>query len=350
MAQYDLAILGNGPASLFAAHHLADAGLKLALYPGPHQECTLGVVWPGLTEHWGLLRENLGSETCEALLRLLARSAELLQQAPGWPQANGQRGAVLQLASNPTEMLELTMHLRWLNKAWPRRLMSAGAASNYLSVEHVEGAAFVSGCCSFQAEILAQHLQDSLKVTLIPGAFPEPGKIPAEMILIGLGHTGLKSLGLLDRWIFPQLGVLSRIELVEEAWNPALTAVESHRGHLWILPDHQKGWLIGGLSPEGASDLKLLEILWELAGQQLTSLQNGILGEPRWLPYTASADGLPVVGPLAGGKTWVMTAFASRDWSLAPALGEQVARAILGEGSPELGVLDCLRPARFLGR
>jgi glycine/D-amino acid oxidase-like deaminating enzyme len=341
-ADTEVAIVGASLASYFAAATLARAGVRVALLQSQLPQADLGVIWPGLTDHWGILADNLGEVQAEALIQVVARSRDLLWESPAWAAAQGRRGGVMQLASNATEMLELTRRLRWLSHLWPRRLMSAGSASNYMTVNQVEGASFVGDCGACQASLfypaLVAHLADV--------GVDFPSQSSAEIVV----QTDPQW-----PWLFEQAGAVFTCESVPEPWNESLVGIESHRGHLMMARHPQRGWQISGFSPEGDSlaadgqaDPGLIERLAHLAGQQITCLEGGITSQSRALRYLCSADGLPVVGPLPGGKTWLMTAFASREWSLGPALGEQVALALLGQPAPLLTALPCLRPSRFL--
>lgn len=333
--KYDVAIRGIGPAALYCALTLAPHA-KVALYPSRDLTLDTHVLWPGLTEHWGLLKDNLGDTQTRALLQTIQRSRDLLQ-----PEPETQRGAVLQLASNGTEFQEMTMHLRWLNEIWPRRLMSAGSASNYVTVNEIAGAAFIGDCLAIHETSLTTRLcirLQTLKAQVLPQA-PESQEIlvDADPQLPGL---------------FTQGGAEFLCANVNEDWNPALVGIETQRGHLHIRP-HPKGWLISGIAPEGAGqqtvDPHFVELLHQLAGQALSPLEGLVTQEARSLIYRCSADGLPVVGPAPGNPhRWSLGAFAGRSWSLGPALGEQVALALLGQPSPLLDALPCLRPSRFL--
>lgn len=327
---YDVAIRGTGPAALYCALTLAPH-VKVALFPTRDLALDTHVLWPGLTEHWGLLKENLGDAQTEALIRTIQRSRDLLQQEP-----ETKRGAVLQLASNDTEFHEMTMHLRWLNEIWPRRLMSAGSASNYVPVHEIAGAAFIGDTLSMDEAALTTRLfirLQTLQASVLTDA-PQHQEIliDADPQLPGL---------------FTQTGAEFLCANVNEPWNAALVGIETRRGHLHIRP-HPKGWLVSGVAPEGIA-LEHPEILRNLAAQALAPLEGLIVENPRPLIYTASADGLPVVGPFPGNPhKWSLGAFAGRSWSLGPALGEQVALALLGQPTPLLDALPCLRPARFL--
>lgn len=338
---YDVAILGTSPAALYLALTLVEGGVSnVALCQTRDYPLDLGVLWPGLTEHWGMLADTIGKPQTEALIRSIARSRDLVLAEP-----EARRGAVLQLASNPTEMQEMTHNLRWLSDLWPRRLMSAGSASNYVTVNDVAGAAFVGDCCSFEVENLTRRLFIRLQTKGVK-VLPEPTR-EAEIVV----DADPKGPGL-----FHQCGAEFLCAGMAEPWNPALVGIETQRGHLLIHPNSAGGWWISGVAPEGAGleppwrvDPKLVDILCHLAGQALSELEGLITSQARPLVYQCSADGLPLVGPLPGNpRCWTLGGFAGRSWSLGPALGEQVGRAILGEPTPLLDALPCLRPARWL--
>ncbi|MFN8608634.1 MAG: hypothetical protein U0931_13950 [Vulcanimicrobiota bacterium] len=325
----EVAIRGTGPAALYCALTLAPE-TRVCLQADQNAPLETGVLWPGLTEHWGLLKCNLGAPQTEALLRLMQRSRELLGS-----EKEVRRGAVLQLASNPTEFQEMTMDLRWLDRLWPRRLMSGGAASNYVAVNEAEGAAFVPDCLSLDETGLLQRLfirAQSQGLRVVHQLPPAEIEINAEPQGPGL---------------FSQQGLEFLCANVREPWNEALVGIETQRGHLHIRP-HPRGWLVSGISPEGESHPQFQELLHALAAKALLPLEGLITESARPLHYRCSADGLPVAGPLPGNpRRWQLGALAGRSWSLGPALGEQVALALLGRPAPLLEALPSLRPGRF---
>ena len=327
--KYDVAIRGTGPAALYCALTLAPH-VKVALFPGSDLTLDTHVLWPGLTEHWGLIKETLGDCQTRALVQIIQRSRDLLQHEP-----ETQRGAVLQLASNDTEFQEMTRHLRWLNEIWPRRLMSAGSASNYVPVNEIAGAAFIPDCLSIQEAALTTRLCIRLQTQQVSILHDPPEQ---QEILI---DTDPQMPGL-----FTQSGAEFLCANINEPWNAALVGIETQRGHLHIRP-HSRGWLISGVSPEGDC-LEHSEVLHNLATQALAPLEGLITENARPLRYRCSADGLPVVGPTAGNPhRWYLGGLAGRSWSLGPALGEQVGLALLGQPAPLLEALPCLRPSRF---
>jgi glycine/D-amino acid oxidase-like deaminating enzyme len=326
-----VAIRGSGPAALFCALTLLPA-VKVQLTPGAPIEET-DTLWPGLTEHWGLLKYNLGAGQTAALLQLIQRSRQLLSQ-----EKEVQRGAVLQLASNPTEFQEMTMELRWLTELWPRRLMSAGAASNYVAVNEADGAAFIPDCLKIDENALnVRLLARAQGQGLLVSQKPAQAEIEIETEPQGPG-------------LFTQQGVEFLCPNVGEPWNEALVGIETQRGHLHIRP-HPRGWLISGISPEGETHPHFVELLHDLAAKALAPLEGLITEQARTLTHHCSADGLPVAGPMPGNPhKWQLGALAGRSWSLGPALGEQVALALLGQPAPLLEALPCLRPGRFFSR
>ncbi|MBS2033856.1 FAD-binding oxidoreductase [bacterium] len=329
---FDVAIRGTGPAALYCALRLAPE-LRVCLQASQEPPLETGVVWPGLTEHWGLLKYNLGAPQAEALIRLMQRSRELLA-----PEKEARKGAVLQLASNPTEFQEMTMELRWLNALWPRRLMSGGAASNYVSINEADGAAFIPDCLSLQETSLVQRLfirAQSFGLRVVQD-YPQ-----AEIEIDADPH---------GPGLFTQQGLEFLCPSVREPWNEALVGIETQRGHLHVRA-HPRGWLISGISPEGEHHPHFQDLLHGFAAKALIPLEGLVTEAPRPLHYRCSADGLPVVGPLPGNPhKWQLGALAGRSWSLGPALGEQVALALLGQPAPLLEALPCLRPGRFQNR
>jgi 2-polyprenyl-6-methoxyphenol hydroxylase-like FAD-dependent oxidoreductase len=91
---YDVLLVGAGVPSLFCAAKMAQNGCNVALLDAQSSESALdlGVVWPGLAEHWGVLLDAIGAPACESLLSLIQRSLELLTAGEGW---QGSRGATL---------------------------------------------------------------------------------------------------------------------------------------------------------------------------------------------------------------------------------------------------------------
>lgn len=371
---YDVLLIGGSVPSLFCAAELAQNGCRVALLDAESSESALdlGVVWPGLAEHWGVLLDAVGAPACESLLALIQRSLELLTGAAGW---EGRRGATLQLANNPPEWAEMSLHLDWINTRWPRRLMSGGSASNYLTVGEVAGAAFVqSGACFDPAASRAAALQrlEGLGVDIhcgtpvvAVGEEPQGGwaevagqRLRSEVLVVGAGHRTLSLLGVERPWLFPLRGAALRYRGTDP-WNPALAAVESYRGHLMFRPGSTPDeWIVGGLNPgasweahtaEQSVDAALTGMIHKLAVRLVPSLGDQEPEAAYPLIYTYTADGLPLVGPLPGSqRTWLLAGLASRSWSLGPALGQQVAHALLQQPHDLLTSLPQLRPTRWM--
>lgn len=352
----DVLLCGSGVANLFAALALQQAGVRVLLIqpPGPPPSGTsLGVVWPSLTEHWGILRDNLGAPAVAALMGLFRRSSQLIQ-----PLAGG-HGAVLQLACNATEWREQTLHLREIDALWPRRLMSGASANNYLVVGEVDGAAFVPDCCSFDPLHVRQALWERLQpdcrresIQRVGEGWVETqeGRYEAEVVVVSAGPNSLRWLGISQSRLFPGLGMLLHFPHLQGIWNRALVGVESYRGHLMVAPHPEGGWWLAGMAPEAdASPERLQRLLVQLASAILPDLEGQVPQSARILQHTLTADGLPLAGPLPGcSRRWLVAGLGSRSWSWGPALGEQVALSLLGQPSPLLSSLSCLRPSRWL--
>lgn len=379
---WDAILVGASPASLVLGLRLSAAGCRcLMLLPAKASNLDLErpeVLWPGLGEHWGVLRASLGLEQSQGLLHLLIESRNGLLGDPDFLLADGRRGAVLQLAREQAEMDELCLHLDWVNRLWSRRLMASGSASNYLPLEELAGAAFVSDCCRFDGQRLQrawlERLQlQGVEVVVTPGPLragelhsgvevrASDARWQGELLFLSAGHRSLEYLSMERRWLFPLRGVWMGLGKrdrrgLDWPWNQALVGVEAYRGHL-MVGTGQQGWWLSGLSPASGwealtdsdqLDLGLVAQLKGLAGALMTDFCECQEERLETRTFTFSADGLPLVGPLPGSsRTWVMAGMGSRSWSLGPGLGEWVARAILGEDTPLTG-LTCLRPSRWL--
>jgi glycine/D-amino acid oxidase-like deaminating enzyme len=86
--------------------------------------------------------------------------------------------------------------------------------------------------------------------------------------------------------------------------------------------------------------------------RELDAFAAELAGEPvrvthRWSGiWSTTADALPLVGPVPGHDgVWVALGYSGHGNVLGLAAGDLVARAILGERTPELDLLD---PARLL--
>lgn len=360
---YDVVAVGASLANLFLLLRLSEHGCRTALLAppiAPQSCCDLGVTWPGLTEHWGILYPNLGRQV-EAMVRLFQESNALLG-------AHGavKGGAVLQCASNPTEFQELAAELSWLNRLWPRRLMGAAPATNYFPLLKSEGAAFVPDCISLNPRqyreqllgILAARGCAMVEMTLpfslreSAGVTVEWGSgcaLRSELAVVGASLASLELLGSPRPWLVPMSGTGFRFSRPQEPWNQSLVAVETQRGHLMLAPHPDGSWLALALAPAGGeSDAGYL-------GWFVRELDEGFgLRNPdqSWsLRFCSTVDGLPLVGPLPGAqRTWLCAGLGSRSWSWGPALGSEMARVLLGEGSELLSELPALRPSRWLGR
>ena len=88
----------------------------------------------------------------------------------------------------------------------------------------------------------------------------------------------------------------------------------------------------------------------EVIQQRLDELVERLVGGPprvtsRWAGiWGTTPDLLPLVGPVPGRDgVWVAGGYSGHGNALGLACGELVARAILGERPPELGLFDPLR-------
>ena len=358
---YDVVAIGASVANLFLLLELSSQGCRAALLcpeEPPQSASDFGVLWPGLTEHWGLLRPHLGRQV-EGFLGLFAASREHLRQ-------NGptQAGAVLQCACNPTEMDELSCELRWLNALWPRRLMGAAASTNYLPLLKSEGAAFVPDSLSldprrYRRQLLQELVRRGVAIgplrrpyRLNPGSGVElqlPGgqSIRAELGVVGCSLGSTELLELSRRWLLPMQGLGMTFPQAAEPWNRALVGVESHRGHLMLAPRSQGGWMSLAVAPSiEEDDVRLRN--WVL--RELEEWVGLSAPASNWdVTFAVSADGLPLVGPLPGhSRLWMCCGMGSRSWSWGPGLGVELARVLLGQESCLLQSLPALRPSRWL--
>lgn len=262
----------------------------------------------------------------------------------------------------------MCLHLGWVEKLSPRRLMSGGAATNYLPLDEAEGAAFVPGCLRFAPPQVRRTLMESLErhgVTLLEGTvervgdgllFLEGHRWTAEIILVCAGHRSLELLGVERPWLFPLRGVGVSFEAVREPWNAALAALECYRGHLMLTPEENGAWLLAGSNPgagweshtsERLVDPDLAETLQQLAGTLLPCLREANPARSWAILSSWTADGLPLVGPMPGShRLWVSAGYGSRSWTFGPALGEQIGCALLGRSATLLEALPQLRPGR----
>lgn len=333
--------------------------MRCLLVPGGGgEDAPREVLWPGFAEHWGRIYETLGAASCARWMELVTRSGALLRESYGWDGSDVQGGAVLQLAAHEAEWSDLCVELGWVASRSPRRLMSAGAASNLVTLDQAAGAAFVAGSASFDPGLLRRSLLLDLEASgclvarSLHGITPdgevstELGTLSCDCVVLGGGRHSLRQAGLEERWLLPHGGVELMITPRAADWNPALSALEAHRGHLMITSGGNQ-WRVVGLAPEPVEDeAELVAVVSRLAGELLMPLQGVTPEASRPVQFTVTPDGLPVVGPLSGSRFWLCDGLGSRAWTFGPALGESLALALSGQDSLLMGLPEA-RPSRF---
>ncbi len=388
----DLLVFGAEPAAFAAASACLEAGFRvLHLLPEPlgllGASRELGLAHCELGEPWERLLAALGGEHARAY-RDSAREgidrlhALLSSLADGVESATCTRGTRLVLArSRSAGELIVEDALARQQEGEQVRLMSGAAASNYAPVISSEYACLETHCLRFSpvralAE-LRSHLESHEGYTAVAlevsrgfercslqvrGSGVElswegsQGRVRclAEALLC---CAGLASVSLLRRFRRVLIGLqveAFRTAALRERARTNVVGLTASWGYEQYYFDSQRRLVAAGRDPQGGLAEALVPEVDEEVGTRMVERALELfpdllpdLVEQHWAYlWTASCDGLPLLGPLPGEpKIWVCEGFGPAAWSRGFRLGEAVGQALAGGESHPL--LARCSPKRF---
>jgi gamma-glutamylputrescine oxidase len=350
----DVAVVGGGVTGCSCALTLAQAGLRVRLHEarevaGGASGRNGGFALRGAAGPYDRTRAELGPERARLLWELTERTLDRLESLAG---DAFRRVGSLRLAADPAEREELAAEhaalqadglvVEWIEPeelAEPLRHLFHGAIFHPPDGA-LQPARWVRRLAQLAAEAGAEIVQhDRVEV----------GGVDADAVVIATdGFTGA---------LLPELSAHVRPTRGQVVVTEPLPELRYERPHYaragydyWHqLPDHR---LVLGGSRDAALEAEYTDVeetsdavqegiealVQRLAGfrPEITHRWAGIWGD--------SPDGLPLVGPVPGRDgVWIAGGYAGHGNVLGLACGDLVARAILGESPPELGLFD---PAR----
>jgi gamma-glutamylputrescine oxidase len=181
--------------------------------------------------------------------------------------------------------------------------------------------------------------------------------LEAEHVVVATDGYGLGLLPALDAVATPTRGPVVVTEPLERFLFDRPHYARHHYDYWQQTPD---GRLIAGGRRDAALELENTseEVTTAAIQRELDGFAADLAGQPvrithRWAGiWGTTPDELPLVGPVPGRPgRWVALGYSGHGNVLGFAAGDLVARAILGEGAPELDLLDPgrqkLRPLRL---
>ena len=328
-------IEGITPAGLGAALAFSEAGQHCAIRGSVellrHHP---GICAPATPEHYWVMCEGLGREQAALWWRIAVEGARSLRE---WLRKAGcphESGALLQLAVNAAEFGEMQRSLELLNADGflEVRMMGSGAASNYVSVNEVEGAMYSPWACTF----------DPLQAGLALLNLVDQSAAPHRACIL----TRIE-----ERGVFPMRGQ-SGFFPASDGPHGGVVAITANRMHILIRP-HAGRWLVSGLNPgAGPSEFtsvpetnpKLVRTVGKVAGRTLMDLQEAEPEDMQPFLCWQSRDGVPLLGAVPGASdTYVAAGFGAAEWSWGFGAGQLLARFLMGTSDTILPKSGSLR-------
>ena len=351
----DVAVVGGGVTGCACAHVLAEAGLRVRLFEareiaGGASGRNGGFALRGGAPAYDAAREQLGREPARALWRLTEHYLERLAQLAG--DAFRRTGS-LRLAADHAERAELEAEYEALREdgfdaEWRDELPAPLAGRFSGAIFHppdgaLQPARWVRRLAALAAEAGAELCEHERVQSL--------EHVEAEQVVIATdGYTG-GLLPALDAVVTPTRGQVVVTEPLPRRLFPCPHYARHGYDYWQQTPD---GRLVAGGFRDKAPDLEQTaeEVTTPLIQGQLERFVTELLGEApqithRWAGiFGSTADRLPLVGRIPGHEgVWVSVGYSGHGNVMGLACGELVARAVLGDDVPELGLFD---PARLV--
>lgn len=355
----EVAVLGEGPATLALAARLQGAGVSVGLYstrwftdPRP------ALALPVTPEHHAALVRDLGLEPARAWWALASAGVRGLEALLGDEGVGCQRGGALLVATSEGEARDLQDGLPSLAEAgFLVRMMGPAAATNYLPVEPGPGALYVPGALIFEEGRVQEALllavergggrirRISSRLSLEQGSdeiriVTAEGTVRAELVVVGDGVPLEAVPGASPAWVRPICAQALSTGPLREGFTATTVAASFRRGHD-LVRGLERGLIGFSVDPgAGVEDLSEVERV-DPAGQARLERfleerfpevrRAGVVdrwARRRWL----SQDGLPWVGALPGQvRVHLLCGFGLSPWSLGIGAALALDRLIRGE-------------------
>ena len=348
----EVIVIGGGVTGCSCAFTLAEHGVAVRLYEGREiaggaSGRNGGFALRGAATPYDVARDRLGRERARLLMELTERSLDRLAELAG---DAFRRVGSLRLAFNAQERTALRREhsalrdggfaVEWLDElpAPLDRLYQGALLHPPDGVLHP--ARWVRRLAARAAEAGAE---------ICAGEHVEVDRLDAPAVVVATD-------GFTDS-VLPELAGLVRPTRGQVLVTEALPELRYPRPHYardgydyW----HQRadGRLVIGGSRDAAlaDEQTAVEATTPAVQERIEALAAQLMGEPvrverRWAGiWGTTPDGSPLVGPVPGrDRVWIAGGYSGHGNVLGLACGDLVARAILGEHPPELGLFDPMR-------
>lgn len=378
-------ILGSEPSAFSCAFSLLEAGLQVQhIYLSPlgvlGASRDIGLAYPELGEPYERILYSLGEDLALEYHSWARCGIEDLQARLG---EFGRRGSRLFLTRTESEA-KLVADDAILRSKPPvsdeLRLMSGAAASNFVPVDGANQGTFETHALAFTPvraleELSRQLLEYPLyKLTAletvsdweqlqlecrcddVQAKISQDKVLTGDLVVVCAGVETSRLAGSLSQVLVPILGQAFRTPPLKEKMRTSVLGVTASWGYEKYRFDDNFRLLACGIEPnhsEGKATASVDEASLARFAKRASGLFTDFDGTTenlmKWgVVFTASCDGLPVLGPMIGEpKIYVASGFSTSAWSKGWEAGRRVARALLGEEQGRNSMLKRCSVQRF---
>jgi gamma-glutamylputrescine oxidase len=349
----DVEVVGGGVTGCSCALTLAQAGLRVRLHDartvaGGASGRNCGFALRGAVRSYDRSRSELGPDLARRLWQLTERTLDRLEELAG--DAFRREGS-LKLAADEAERADLRAELEalradgfdgeWLDGLPPPLDGRFFGAIRTPRDGALQPARWIRRLAARAVEAGADVREGSV--------VRAPEELEAEQVVVALDGSTAEVLPELEEAVRPTRGQVVVTEPLPERVYPCPHSSRHGYDYWQQLPD---GRLLAGGRRDRTPDLEYSaeETVTPFIQARLEELVRELVGhlpriESRWAGiWGTTRDLYPLVGPVPGREgVWVAGGYSGHGNVLGLACGDLVARAILGERHPLLGLFD---PAR----
>lgn len=381
----DVVVVGGEPAALSCVARLLREGVGVVhIYPVPWglsgASRDIGLAYPELGEPLERLEYAIGPELAAEFHAWGKRGVELLSELAA-AGAGLRRGSRLLLSRHEQEARVVASDALERQRLGDEvRLMSGGAASNYAPLStsvhqasfetHVLAFAPASLCESLQQKFIEQPGYRAVELTLetwqhilvesfsggVRVQLPQGG-VRAEVAVVAAAYDTGRLLGRFQKVLLPLLGQAFCTQPLREKSRSSVVGLTASWGFERYRFDSERRLLACGIDPSAGQCQKeaivledVQERFWGRACTLFSDLAQADADVLRWgVLFTASCDGLPVLGPLPGEpRLQVAAGFSTSAWSRGVTAGDAIAGQLLGHRAEVSALLGRCSPRRFV--
>lgn len=325
----------------------------------------IGVAYPENGEPIERLEYAIGEEAAHEFHRWGREGIDLLlSHAAGWDGFRRGSRLVLTRAEEESSLVASDALYRGRTRGDDVRLMSGAAGSNYAPLStDVHQAVFETHTATFAPAGFSEHLcgilrssqqyrpvemtaeagwdQISVQTRESGVSVGNGGKVvvEADLIVVAGGLETARILGKFESSLVPLLGQAFLSAPLRETTRASVVGLVASWGYERYRFDPDRRLLGCGINP-GAGERydsaialpQAQDGFYRRALQLFADLAEAGEPEARWgVLFTATCDGLPLLGPLPGEpRIHIATGFSTSAWSRGYAAGDSVAKCLLG--------------------